>query len=361
MKTSKMKTVFLKNTLLKYFPVIFLLTNCIESPRSVLEDKEQINHLTPTQEASKSMVNLKIACGFESEILNKNVYTFDSDNDAELAIAKIMNLTGLPSNFKIKAANVDNAAATILCLDSVNCIRYILYNQEFMETVKNNSKSNFAELSILAHEIGHHLSGHTLLSSGNNHDQELEADRFSGFILYKLGATLGESQIAVDQLCSEKGSLTHPPKSARLAAIANGWYSAKNGSNNSIFANTNPDQVISETNPPKATSSTKSNSSKINEIKYLIENYSIRPSGNDCHISFNSNTKTLIIDKDALPLNKLKISYDYTSNKHWVKFECNSSENCLPGTNHGPEQSMAIPFSTKNKCMELISLIEELQ
>lgn len=35
---------------------------------------------------------------------------------------------------------------------------------------------------------------------------------------------MDEAQSAINAIVSEKSSLTHPGKSARLAAIANGWY-----------------------------------------------------------------------------------------------------------------------------------------
>jgi hypothetical protein len=54
----------------------------------------------------------------------------------------------------------------------------------------------------------------------------LEADRFSGFVLYNLGATLDEAQIAIRTFSGTQGSSTHPGRSARIAAITNGWISA---------------------------------------------------------------------------------------------------------------------------------------
>lgn len=49
-----------------------------------------------------------------------------------------------------------------------------------MNSVKLLTVNDFSQWSIHAHEIGHHLSGHTLTSGGDRHQQELEADEFSG-------------------------------------------------------------------------------------------------------------------------------------------------------------------------------------
>jgi|GEM_PF-900371 len=166
------------------------------------------------------------ACSYFGENIEGEVYGFASDSEAESAVDRIMRFTGLPQNFTIKAANVPNAAAVIR-----DNKRLILYNQTFMERVKERTNTDWAAISILAHEIGHHLSGHTLEPGGSRPETELQADKFSGYILYKMGATLEQSQKAMDTMTGEGGSETHPPKSARLAAIANGWVEARQQAN----------------------------------------------------------------------------------------------------------------------------------
>jgi hypothetical protein len=177
---------------------------------------------------SKSKYDFVIdnSCSFNRRLINQKVYSFESDIEAESALKKILKLTGLPANFKLRSASVDNACAVIKCDDQGNCDRYILYNQEFMEMIKDETSTHYSELAILAHEIAHHLSGHTLSSKGSNYDSELEADQFAGFILYKLGATVEQAKVAF-KLLPKNGSASHPPRSARLAAVTNGWYDAK--------------------------------------------------------------------------------------------------------------------------------------
>ena len=163
------------------------------------------------------------SCNYTGELSPvEDLYGFASDTEADDAMRRIMKYTGLPANFTIKAANVPNAAAVLY-----EEKRFILYNQYFMLRIKDETKTDWAALSILAHEIGHHLSGHTLDTQGSRPDKELEADRFSGYVLYKMGATLDEARIAMETLAVETGTPTHPPKSARLAAVTNGWLEAK--------------------------------------------------------------------------------------------------------------------------------------
>ncbi len=169
---------------------------------------------------------IKSSCSYYGEKLPLEIYSFNSDNEAQTALARITNASGLPSNFKLVAGNVPNACAVVKYNANTKSLdRYIIYNQSFMQKIKA-SISDWASISILAHEIGHHLSGHSLQMGGSRPELELEADKFSGFILEKLGATLEQSESAINALVNENGSLTHPGRSARLAAIVNGWTSA---------------------------------------------------------------------------------------------------------------------------------------
>jgi|SRR6476661_1149274 len=136
-------------------------------------------------------------------------------------VSDILNTVGLKKNFSVLAASVDNAGAIIK-----GSSRYILYNPYFMAKVDNASQTDWSSYSILAHEIGHHLNGHTIQAGGSSYNAELEADEFSGFVLRKLGATLGEAQSAIAMLATNEGSDTHPGRAPRLNAIAAGWNKA---------------------------------------------------------------------------------------------------------------------------------------
>jgi hypothetical protein len=88
------------------------------------------------------------SCSYSGRLDIKSAYFFSSDS--EDALKSIMKHTGLPTNFLLVAADVDNAAATIYKNQ-----RHILYNQRFMNDVQTKTKSKYGPLSILSHEIGH--------------------------------------------------------------------------------------------------------------------------------------------------------------------------------------------------------------
>ena len=149
-------------------------------------------------------------------------YDHIPDQQAKAAVYQIVRYTGLTPNFTILAENVPNAVAFIK-----NKKRYIAYNPDFIVQVMDQTQTNWSAISILAHEVGHHLLGHTLKNKGSNPGDELAADRFSGFILSQMGASLAEAQAAAKTLDSVKTGKGHPPRQARLDAIANGWNDAQ--------------------------------------------------------------------------------------------------------------------------------------
>jgi hypothetical protein len=123
----------------------------------------------PSKEVATISLEEGNSCSYSGTLDLKEAFSFQSDAEAEAALGSIMKQTGLPTNFQLTAADVDNAAATIYKNQ-----RYILYNQRFMEEVKQRTKSNYGALSILAHEVGHHLSGHTLFAKESRPHLELE-------------------------------------------------------------------------------------------------------------------------------------------------------------------------------------------
>jgi len=142
-------------------------------------------------------------------------------------VGEIMKYTGLPQNFEVVRGEVPNAAAVIMLGPDKIPRRVIAYNPQFMGDVSRATRNNnWAPVSIMAHEIGHHLSGHTIVPGGSQPPIELEADKFSGFVLYKMGATLADSLKAIETLVPEQDGQTHPGRRKRVNAIADGWKQA---------------------------------------------------------------------------------------------------------------------------------------
>ena len=168
-------------------------------------------------------------CSFSGE-LSSNYYrylqsNYDNDIEIEKIINKIVKEVGLEKNFiYVNSPGLNNCAAL-----NYDGFRYILYDKSFLNSLSNlSSKKISVYISILAHEIGHHLQGHTLknISEEDNKISELEADKFSGYIMAKLGYSLANAKEAINKT-SNTYSNTHPLKNKRLLAIEEGFYSAK--------------------------------------------------------------------------------------------------------------------------------------
>ncbi len=153
---------------------------------------------------------------------------FAGDEDAEIAVDRILDQIGLYRNFTIQECpNINNAIAKNIEISPGHKERYILYDASFFKNMDEKANSDWAAISILAHEIGHHLNGHALNNEGSNHPWELEADYFSGISLAKMGASLEEAQSAIQSLRYEKATRTHPAKADRLNEIERGWNKGK--------------------------------------------------------------------------------------------------------------------------------------
>lgn len=176
---------------------------------------------TVTQSNEFKRLRVQSGCNYVGNIKTDiNVVSFAATSEAYSIIKEIVGFSGLSSNFEVRSGNTENALATI-----INGKRFIIYNNNFISQVEVLTKNEWGPISILAHEVGHHLNSH-LLQGGSKPDSELEADYFSGFVLQQMGATMQDSQVAMKIFGSDAGSLSHPAKTERLAAISAGWSSA---------------------------------------------------------------------------------------------------------------------------------------
>lgn len=155
--------------------------------------------------------------------VNIEVPTFADANSFSVqevwaVVNDILSVSGLAPNFQvIETQEVGNASAVIIKED-----RYLAFNPVWMGTYRNKPNSKWQLYAVMAHEVGHHLQGHTILAGGSRPPTELEADEYAGFTLAALGATLEQSQALFHTLGVE-GSATHPPRHQRLAAVQRGW------------------------------------------------------------------------------------------------------------------------------------------
>ncbi len=145
-----------------------------------------------------------------------------SDSRIERMIDDIVKASGLKRNFEVVSSpDVSNAAAWV-----EGDRRMIGYNPRFLDDIVSRTGTDWAVKSIMAHEVGHHLQGHTLQRGGSRPPIELEADNYSGHIVRWLNGSLDDAQVAMRTLAPPRDSHTHPGRDRRLNAIADGWRQA---------------------------------------------------------------------------------------------------------------------------------------
>jgi tetratricopeptide (TPR) repeat protein len=174
---------------------------------------------------------------------------------ANTALNKILFQIGASRDrFIIQACpNIKNALAVQL-----GGVRYILYDQNFIVQVADNfENSNWGEIFILAHEVGHHINNHSvdlLLAENINsesklkqREQELDADLFAAFIISRLGGSLEEIVSVIENISNnindQKSS--HPNLEKRLKAVKVGFERGI-GNNTLDFYNSTPLQTAEE-------------------------------------------------------------------------------------------------------------------
>lgn len=173
---------------------------------------------------SEQQIKLEWYCSYFGKSLHpdQQLVLFAPDKEVESMVAGVMKHTGLKPNFTLFA--YPGSSNALAGMDKQN--RLIFYDPIFMRDVVFKTRSDWTEVSIIAHEIGHHLLGHTLDNVGSRPDRELEADHYSGFTLQKMGATLDQATAAMRLLGSDQPSQTHPVRSQRLREIQAGWHEA---------------------------------------------------------------------------------------------------------------------------------------
>lgn len=168
-------------------------------------------------------------------------FGFTTDLTEEIAayktVVNIIRETGLAQNFVILPGDVNNVKAYVEDNE-----RVLEYNPAFMDKLQGDT--NWPGISVLARQIGHHLSNHELENGVATVEEDIEADKYAGFVLYKMGASLDEALEALESAIGEDAAGKGISKNARLASLTKGWNNAKVlMSDTVIIAKAEPDSI----------------------------------------------------------------------------------------------------------------------
>ncbi|MBK5214286.1 MAG: hypothetical protein JJE55_11575 [Flavobacteriaceae bacterium] len=296
--------------------------------------------------------------------------SINDTSEATVVVDNILDKVGLFRNFLIEECdNINNALAVTMPLEGGDIDRYILYDEAFFTKVSASTGTDWGLTSILAHEVGHHLNGHTLKGGGSNHKVELQADEFSGFVLARMGCSLSDAQSAVSNLLPDEASATHPAKQDRLNAIEVGW-NRGNGKTivvKKIEENEKPNEITAEQVIANYLDAI-GGQEKIMEIKTLFKNETMTMKMKASGIKMDTKTNRELLY--ASPINqytKIKVSGTniyvlILNNKFYQKDKPQSSWVLKPGTNVSYNEGKGVSYIpefgvlTNNLSMEYLGV-----
>lgn len=142
-------------------------------------------------------------------------------------ISKIKEALQINTNFQVFIAKSENNAFAAVA----NGQKILVVDVDFLVNLNKQSKTRWAAIQVVAHEVGHHVAGF----SNNAHRNELNADYWSGLVLQRLGASRDSAVRAILTVGSEVDTPSHPNKKTRAETIARGWDDALKGSVNFSF------------------------------------------------------------------------------------------------------------------------------
>ncbi len=161
------------------------------------------------------------------------------DADVERLITDMLTRSGAENRFIIQSCNEINNCQAIVRKDGK---AYLYLHPDFVSWLKSINitmgatpkDKDWKVLCVLAHELGHLVNNHFTDSTSNlsQHDLELEADEYAGYMLNLMGASLQHALLCMVYI-NETGSSTHPGRKERIRALEKGFNKAKTGSVNS--------------------------------------------------------------------------------------------------------------------------------
>ncbi len=163
--------------------------------------------------------SFQILCGMRHTPTVDSIENMRAARPEAIRVIKwVANLIGVRPVFEVLAADFKRRNIAVAATRGDH--RYVIYDAKWF--VFEDNRVSWYSIYILAHEIGHHIYGHTHGFKPDQHQGELDADRFGGWVVARLGGRLDQA-LAFMPYLSEKGGKTHPPRNKRIEATRKGW------------------------------------------------------------------------------------------------------------------------------------------
>ena len=163
----------------------------------------------------------EVSCSFAGDFKSPSVKAVrEPTPEAQMIMTMILDAAGLEQNFTLLEGKFVNDS-TALAFRKPGGERLIIYDGKKFRW--KDGRASWSDVVIGAHEVGHHINFHLEDSDKTRWEEELEADRFGGFIVSRLGGALDHA-VKWYRVVSKEGSRTHPPRAQRMAAVEDGWH-----------------------------------------------------------------------------------------------------------------------------------------
>jgi len=130
-------------------------------------------------------------------------------------VKRIMQALRFRADFEVYIAEAENNAFAAVASGK----KILVVDVDFLESINRQTRTDWGAIQVVAHEIGHHIAGF----SRGSHENELNADYWSGLALRRLGAAKGAATQAILAIGGDVDSPSHPNKHRRARMIENGW------------------------------------------------------------------------------------------------------------------------------------------
>lgn len=155
---------------------------------------------------------------------SKEIYLYGASTRARKVVGDILRAVAIQENkFEVMSGSVPNALATMRDIDEDGVSeRLVLYSEAYLAKYIDDPENKWIVYFVFAHELGHHVNLHALGNAGHRPTNELAADRWAGWVLHRLKATLPQATAWVRQ-ASVDGGPFYPGRVDRTEAVTKGW------------------------------------------------------------------------------------------------------------------------------------------
>jgi hypothetical protein len=174
---------------------------------------------------SNDTLQVEAYSSYNNTILPSVVLLTNQTSRYDSVINNSQELIGLPNtDIAIRTTN-DFGAFSVINRKNQN--RTFLYSPAFFDSIYSVTNTNLAIMSVCFHELAHQFYRHPLKPTAASLIYEKQADRYSGYQMCIIGATLEQALTAIQHFGNDLENETHPDKSSRIAEITKGYIDAK--------------------------------------------------------------------------------------------------------------------------------------